>query len=268
MERKIPVPCGKCPACLKRRANGWAFRLKEHHKITTSAYFLTLTYDNEHVPISVKNFLTLNKKHFQDFLKRLRKHHTLQNIDTKICYYAVGEYGTNTYRPHYHAIIYNINPDLLQKAWTLGQIHVGEVNGATISYVCKYLHKGKTIPMHQNDDRVPEFSLMSKKLGLNYLTPQMLKYHRDDISRNYVTLEGGVKSAMPRYYREKIYDEKQRYKQSLLIVENQHKKQIKDVIDYTNNGNPIENYDYDRFQSIKYCFETFNQKSKQSRQKL
>lgn len=168
-ERQIPVPCGKCPPCLKRRSNQWAFRLQQHEKVSSSAIFLTLTYDNHSVPITDKGFMTLHKPDFQKFMKRLRKLHPKGK---SLKYYAVGEYGSTNYRPHYHAILYNADitvedQSLLEQAWSLdgipiGHIHVGLVSGASIAYTVKYIHKGKLIPVHSNDDRLPEFSLMSK----------------------------------------------------------------------------------------------------------
>lgn len=267
-DRKVPVPCGKCPACLKRRANGWAFRLKQHEKICQTAKFITLTYDTEHVPFTEKGFMTLDKTDFQKFMKRLRKHHTMNNLSDKISYYAVGEYGSNTMRPHYHAIVFNMEPELLLKSWTKGQIHIGDVTGASIAYTCKYINKGKVIPVHINDDRVPEFSLMSKKLGANYLTPQMLKYHQDDISRNFVLLEEGIKVAMPRYYREKIYTPEQREQQGMLIKSSVLDTERKALESYVSKGNDIDRYDYDKFQSIKYLFENFKRLATQNRNKI
>lgn len=65
--------------------------------------------------------------------------------------------------------------------------------------------------MHANDDRIPEFALMSKGLGSNYLTPQMIRYHQaDPVERVHCTLPGGEKLSMPRYYKDKIFTSEQR----------------------------------------------------------
>ena len=61
-ERKnvsFPVPCGKCPDCVKKRTSQWSFRLRKQAEVSTSAYFITLTYDTEHVPITPNGFMTL-----------------------------------------------------------------------------------------------------------------------------------------------------------------------------------------------------------------
>lgn len=194
------VPCGKCPACRRKRANAWAFRLQQEEKQHKFAHFITLTYETSNLPRTSRGFPTLCKEDVQKWLKRLRKMSRCRTIK----YYLAGEYGTNTYRPHYHAIIFDAKPSDIEASWGLGYCHFGTVSAASIAYTVKYLDKGKLIPMHPNDDRLPEFALMSKGMGKNYLTPEMVSYHRANESTA-VTLPGGIKQAMPRYYRDKIY---------------------------------------------------------------
>ena len=174
-----PVPCGKCINCKKRRSRHWVFRLNEEAKISKSASFLTLTYEN--APISKNGFQTLVKKDYQDFMKRLRNLCPTSTLK----YYMCGEYGSKTNRPHYHAILFNLphsvikNPLLVEQQWKHGHIMLAENNQKTMNYVAGYVTKNTWKPIGNNDDRVPEFSLMSKKMGLSYLTPQMIKYFRD-----------------------------------------------------------------------------------------
>nr|QJI53651.1 MAG: replication-associated protein [Cressdnaviricota sp.] len=169
-----------------------------------SSYFLTLTYENP--PMSHNNFMTLNKRDVQLYFKRLRK---LNPPGLK--YYAVGEYGGKTRRPHYHALVYNATLQSLQEAWTLagtslGHIHTGTVEGASIGYSLKYISKPTIIPLHRNDDRVPEFALMSKGLGSGYVNLKTQKWHLlDPENRMYLTLTDGRKVSMPRYYKDRIY---------------------------------------------------------------
>lgn len=205
------VPCGKCVLCLKRRQNAWTFRLTQESKISTSAVFLTLTYTDEKLPISFNGHATLRKKDFQDFMKRLRKHiryHSLSKEQLK--YYACGEYGTDTKRPHYHAIMFNLphsiirRQALLHETWKNGHVDLAPCNMATIRYVTKYLMKGRHEPERDDDDRAPPFALMSKKMGLSYLTPQMVKHHTEKMV-SYVTLSGGTLTSLPRYFRDKIF---------------------------------------------------------------
>lgn len=207
---KVPVPCGRCPPCKQRRVNQWVFRLMQEHKNYLDAHFVTLTYDTFHVPISPNGFMTLRKKDFQDYMKRLRK----LVPDATLKYYCAGEYGSTNFRPHYHAIIFGV-PDksLFYDAWhidgsPIGAIHVGTVTNDSIAYTMKYIDKTNgAIHRHSRDDRQPEFSLMSKGLGVSYVNDSTKRYHSADVSRNYVTHVGGMRVALPRYYRHKIFPE-------------------------------------------------------------
>lgn len=215
----MPLPCGRCPPCKKRRVDGWVFRLMQEEKVSTSAHFVTLTYAPEFVPISPNGFMTLDRKAFPLYMKRLRKLTT-----NKLKYYVAGEYGTENLRPHYHAIVFNVpDPEMFYEAWKTdgkhyGQVVVGEVTGNSVAYTMKYIDKGPNakglfkgwVPFVGRDDRVKEFALMSKGMGASYITPRIVKYHTDDLNRNYLTVDGGYKIAMPRYYKERIFNEDMR----------------------------------------------------------
>lgn len=204
-----PVPCGKCPACIKRRVSSWSFRLMQEFKVSTSSHFITLTYATEHVPITKNGFMQLSKRDLQLFFKRLRK--SQSPGEKSIKYYACGEYGGRTNRPHYHVILFNADISKIQKAWNLGNVHYGIVTEAACGYTLKYISKKSKIPMHRNDDRQPEFPLMSKGMGLNYINEKTINWHLADLqNRMYLTIEDGKKVAMPRYYKQKIYSDEQR----------------------------------------------------------
>ena len=215
----MPFPCGKCPPCKKRRTSGWSFRLVKEGERSKSALFVTLTYDTEYVPITTNGYMTLDLKDLQKFFKRLRK---LSN--EKLKYYAVGEYGSTKKRPHYHIILYNANPEHINRAWALnnksiGTYHIGNVSAASIGYTLKYMSKKSQIPIHTNDDRIKEFSVMSKGLGSNYLTDNMINWHKNNLEqRMYVPIEDGKKIAMPRYYKDKMYNEQEKDKISKYMV--------------------------------------------------
>lgn len=204
--KEIPVPCGKCPICKKRRVSGWSFRLMQQDKISISSMFITLTYDNKNVPITPKGFMSLYKQDLQLFFKRLRWAHS-RSSGSGIKYYACGEYGGQTLRPHYHVILFNSRIELIQDAWRLGHIHYGTLTPASVGYTLKYMCKVGKIPMHKNDDRLKEFALMSKGLGANYLSDAIVQYHKADlVNRMHLTIEDGKKVSMPRYYKDKLYD--------------------------------------------------------------
>lgn len=212
-DKYIAVPCGKCPHCLKKRASHWSFRLMQQDKVSDSSHFITLTYDTKHVPISRSGYMELKKRDVQLFFKRLRKLHSKRpntNVSA-IRYYAVGEYGSKTMRPHYHIILFNARVELIQPAWQLGSVHYGQVTGASVGYTLKYMMKPSKIPMHRNDDRQREFSLMSKGLGLSYINDKTIRWHKADLeNRMYVPLLDGQKASMPRYYKDRIYSKDER----------------------------------------------------------
>jgi len=199
--------------------------MKEGERSET-ALFVTLTYDTKYVPLTKNGLMSLNKRHIQTYMKRLRK-----LSDKKLKYYVCGEYGSKRDRPHYHMIIFNADAEKVERAWSeykagcgyvpFGTIYIGGVNEASIGYTLKYMQKPGKIPKHRNDDRLKEFSLMSKGLGANYLTDNINKWHKNDLlNRMYVPMVDGKKIAMPRYYKDKLYSETQK----LLI--NNHLKVI------------------------------------------
>lgn len=198
----IIVPCGKCVECIERRISQWQFRLKQEEKISTSAYFVTLTYNDENL-VYGSDAPTLVKKDLQDFFKRLRYY---EKNNKNIKYYAVGEYGTKTKRPHYHAIVFNIRDPLnIERAWTKGFTYSPVLSGSSgTRYVLKYISK----QTRKVSGREREFSLMSKGLGANYLSPAIIKYHKN-LENCYIT-DDGYKKSMPKYYKEKLYDELER----------------------------------------------------------
>ena len=201
------VPCGKCPNCKARRVSAWSFRLMQEDKVSVTSYFLTLTYSNDTVPITKKGFMTVRKRDLQLFFKRLRK----LNPETKIKYYAAAEYGDKTNRPYYHIIIFNALVETFQPAWKMGEIHYGFVSEASVGYSLKYISKPSKIPLHANDDRQRVFALMSKGLGIAYITEAMVKWHKSELTaRMYCNLKDGKKIAMPRYYKTKIYTDAER----------------------------------------------------------
>lgn len=214
---KVPVACGKCPPCKQRRVNEWAFRLMEHEKRSVSSSFVTLTYDTRHVPISENNFMTLNKVDFQKYMKRLRK--SLPGV--KLSYYMCGEYGSKNHRPHYHMILFSsavFDPEKISDAWELGTVHVGSVTGDSVAYTLKYIDKSNFQKKHSRDDRIPEFSLMSKNLGLDYLSQETKDYHRSHFDKLYLTKLSGHRVPMPRYYRNRIWNDSERSMQVDLVA--------------------------------------------------
>ena len=178
----------------------------QEDKVSLSSHFITLTYDTKNLKLTKNGFMNLDKRDIQLFMKRLRK-----DNKTKIKYYLCGEYGGKTNRPHYHVLIFNVDLKTIQPNWNQGQIHYGQVAEASVGYTLKYMAKPTKVPLHKNDDRQREFSLMSKGLGKSYLTTNMIKWHKADLlERMYCNIKDGKKIAMPRYYKDKIYNNEER----------------------------------------------------------
>lgn len=184
------APCGRCIECLKTKSGDWSFRLKQELKTAKNAFFITLTYDDQNLPENGE----LVKKDLQLFMKRLRKLNA-----NPLRYYAIGEYGGETFRPHYHIILYNMNDSTsVKKAWGKGFVKIGTVTSGSINYVCSYI-----IFKNEGNYTQKPFALMSKNLGLNYLRANW-KWHKSEL-KSYV-MENGYKKHMPRYYQDKVFN--------------------------------------------------------------
>lgn len=200
------VPCGKCNFCLQRKRSAWSFRLHQELKVSATAHFITLTYAPEALVFDVHSQEpALEKTHLQSFMKRLRYHDNKQ-WPTSLRYYAVGEYGGLFDRPHYHVILFNLHPDLkesVQQIWGHGHVHIGKVEPASVAYVTGYV-----ITRTDEDPKVKQFpfALMSKArggLGAKYLTPQMMKWHKQG-KRNYAQVNGH-KVPLARLYSDRLF---------------------------------------------------------------
>lgn len=119
----VEVPCGKCLGCRLDHANEWATRCYCELKEWGTGCFITLTYNNPHLPLTKKGIPTLNKKHIVQFMKNLRKHEKGEKYWTNpntgkyeapIRFMVAGEYGDKNQRPHYHLCIFNWKPDDLK----------------------------------------------------------------------------------------------------------------------------------------------------------
>lgn len=126
------------------------------------ATFATLTYDPEHYPADG----SLNPKHMQLWLKRLRK----ALAPKQIRFFLVGEYGDQTQRAHYHAALYGIpftEGKLLASTWQMGFVHCGDLTFESCGYIAGYVTKKLTKPDDPRlEGRHPEFTRMSLKPGI------------------------------------------------------------------------------------------------------
>jgi len=205
-KREMEVPCGKCPFCLATKRSDWALRLHYEGRLHYDKKFLTLTYADPHLHWK-GGVSQLDKRDLQLFFKRVRK------TGAKIRYFAVGEYGSKTFRPHYHIILFgDVSANVIRDAWPLGHVHIGQVTEASVMYTLGYIINGKGWKM--SCKREPPFSLMSRGngipgdkfqfgLGHNYLSPAMIAWHRSG-RKNYAQIYN-EKRHLPRYYKVKIF---------------------------------------------------------------
>lgn len=149
----------------------WAFRCEYENKKHLTGCFITLTYSDDNINYITNSegelVQTLVKSDFQKFMKRLRKENEKHTPD-KIRFFACGEYGETTKRPHYHALIWSIDnktKKVLSKLWTLGFIKIGDINGKSIRYVTNYMMK-KNVEAPRGAQ--PYFTLMSRNKGIGY----------------------------------------------------------------------------------------------------
>lgn len=223
------LPCGKCLACRINRTQDWSTRLLHESYYSSSTYFLTLTYDEEHVPHDEKGNVCVCKEDIQLFMKRLRKMYP----DSHIRYFIGSEYGEEG-RPHYHGIFYNIPDEAIQSMsknyikgmptkikgkvgyslcnrklsdiWTKGFVTIGEFVPARANYVAGYFVNKPSVP----EGHQPNFSLMSRKpgIGASYVDCVSEKIRYND--SNVVFGANSKLVPLPRYYNKKVYSDDER----------------------------------------------------------
>lgn len=210
----VVIPCGQCYACRLAKSREWAARCVLEAKSHDSNCFITLTYDDNHVPAD----MSLQKKDFTNFIKRLRK-----NTGEKIRYYACGEYGELHQRPHFHACLFGYKPkDLVlwsvrqgvslyrsaevEKAWQFqGYCTVGDVSYESAAYVARYVLKkvtGADADAHYNG-RQPEYTVMSRRPGI--AADFFDKYNGNIYGKDFIVIRDGIKLKPPRYF-DRLFD--------------------------------------------------------------
>lgn len=208
------LPCGKCIGCKLDIARQWACRCVHEAQMHEHNCFITLTYNDKNIP---KN-MSLNKRHLQLFFKRFRQRFYKENIK----YYACGEYGDESNRPHYHACIFGFDfldkkvfysedgydvfiSNMLNKLWKKGNCTLSDLTLKSAGYVARYCTKkitGDKAAEHYGD-RQPEFALMSRgnsKTGKNGIGIEWIKKYLYDVyPKDFFTIDG-CRNKPPRYY--------------------------------------------------------------------
>lgn len=203
------VPCGKCELCKKRRQREWFVRLNSEWKHSQTAFFVTLTYDDVHIPCN-DGIVYVSKKDCQDFMKRLRK----PLGKHRVSYFLVSEYGDQFKRPHYHMLLFNyplIDLESVKKsieeAWQNGLVSVGTVSGASINYCTKYCLKNEN---QKENCPIPTFMLCSRRpaIGASFLSREVTKFYQD--SEKGTTWIDGCNYPLPAYYKRKLWTDEER----------------------------------------------------------
>lgn len=222
------VPCGKCVGCRLARAQSWAVRARHESMLYDRNCFITLTYDDAHIP----EHGSLRYADVQRFLKRLRKRYSgytmLPNGKRPIRFLCAGEYGSSTLRPHYHALIFNFDfkddarpwgdttyrSPTLEDLWPFGSSLVGPLTPASAAYTARYCLKkvyssqdpdayDSTVDPHTGEVsvRVPEFLQASLRPGLGSF---FFDKYRADFYPNDAVIFDGRRVPVPTFYKRKL----------------------------------------------------------------
>lgn len=164
----LSVPCGGCLGCRARRARDWAIRCALELQSAPVTSCCTLTYsDDMLVP-------TLRKDHVSAWVKRIRS----SRNGERVRFFASGEYGERTQRPHYHAILFGLHEtdSVQQDKWPFGYVRTDPISPASIAYVAGYASKKigwRLEPRERVDPDTgecyiwqPPFVLMSRRPGI------------------------------------------------------------------------------------------------------
>lgn len=209
--RFIRCSCKQCIGCRLENSRQWAVRAVHEARTSSSAYFVTCTFDNYHLP----HDRSLSKKFHQTFMKNLRREY-----GSGIRFLGCGEYGELHGRPHYHYILFNIDFDdkvfwfrtdgyntytsaRFSKIWKYGMHLIGEFSFDAAAYVARYIVKkqtGKDAPSHYKG-RIPEFMVASNRPGIG---GKWLEEHGEECYANDFVVINGKKMRPPRYYDNKF----------------------------------------------------------------
>ena len=232
----MTVPCGHCKACALTKCNHLALWCNMESKCHKYCLFVTLTYANRFIPrLKVVDNLDrlcgrdcvdengeilttldmspdkydafmkklylfgdvpyLRKTDLQKFLKRFR-YYVSKTTKAKVRYFACGEYGPTTFRPHYHLLLWFDDPRILQMAeqailqsWPFGRCDVQLSQGKSAYYVASYVNSYGTLPEVFKSRSVCPFYLHSQKLGFGLLQSERQKVYetsvRDFVKRGF-----------------------------------------------------------------------------------
>lgn len=203
----LTLPCGQCLNCRINHSKEWAVRCVLESLEHENNWFITLTYDDDHLPRDG----ALHREHLREFFK------ALYNRGYHFRYFGCGEYGSLNNRPHYHLILFGLDLDdmkyiqnaksfsskTLDACWPYGFYFIGDVSYSSCNYVAQY-----TLKKNFKDSLkypVPEFICYSNRPGLAY---SWCEKHLDTLLKYdavYGDFGNSKVSRLPRYF-EKVAD--------------------------------------------------------------
>lgn len=225
----VLVPCGKCLACRINKRREWTLRLLHEEIYSSSSYFVTLTYDDDHVPYDDNGNQCVCKSDVRLWFKRLR-----HKFGDGIRYFLNSEYGETFGRPHYHAILFNLPstfaPDAtiikrpmghrtsisfhsssFEAIWGKGNVEFSDATAERCGYCAKYFVDRKEI----DEILVPNFTLCSRGgrdglgIGTQYSLDVADKVRAGNVN-GVINPHTGKYVALPRIYRSHIFTVEER----------------------------------------------------------
>lgn len=257
-DKKLTLrPCGMCKKCRLEKAKEWSVRIMHEAKMHKENCFLSLTFNNQNIPADG----SIRKKDVVRFMKRLRK----QLAPKKVRFYACGEYGDKSFRPHYHVLIFGhdfkdkevfktitngsqqyfiYTSEELSKIWDYGFSTTANLTMETALYTARYVQKkitgnsdyAREIKEKRYGDKLPEFALMSRMPGIG--STWFDQYGNDVYPKDFVTING-CKFKPPRYY-DSLYARKNPHK----FLEIKEKRKQKSELDFPEEGESINKHKF------------------------
>lgn len=247
------VPCGQCLTCRVNRRRIWTHRIMLESLSHSASSFVTLTYSDANLPMKPSsNLPSLSAEHVSSWLKRLRDRVKPQ----KLRFFAVGEYGDQTERPHYHVALFGLSNchwggsrygrlyadccrscDLVRDSWGLGNVYLGTLTQDSAQYVAGYVVKKMT----GKDDirlqgRDPEFCRMSRRPGIGAnsthdLANDLLRVDFDDVDVPVSISHGKKNLPLGRYLRGLLRERIGRSKEAPEVVKTQRKEELRPLLE-------------------------------------
>lgn len=207
-----PVPCGKCFECRLTRQRMLTVRIVCEAQCHKDSYFLTATYDEQHLPESVEQA----KLDLQAFLKKIHRH-----TGVKPRVFSIIERGERTERLHHHIMLFGVEiqdemtldsrrsfddllnnikspprswySPMLSKFWGRGGVQVGRCEVGSAEYMANYCQK----PVGAAGGAVCRaYFPRNPPLGGSW----MIKYYDDIVNSGRVVLPGGIIMPVPKQF--------------------------------------------------------------------